>query len=643
MTIMYTNADSLLNKRDELTIRIRCNPPEIIAITETLPKHEVEINPEVEFHIPGYDLILSKQSSRGVAVYIKESIPHRPHELTDTVYSDHVWMLIEPRQQEKVLLGCVYRSPNSSETNNEKLNDIINQAGKVTGTHLIIVGDFNYKEIDWNREVAACNESHPATKFLDTVTGNFLTQHVDEPTRFREGQTPNMLDLVISNNEQLVQNIVSSAPLGKSDHVVLEVHLSIASQSTVTPEKLNFYKGNYEEMIKELQEVNWTDELEGKTVDEAWNTLASKLTVTMEKHIPKSGKRKPQRKIWMSKATDAAVQEKHKTWNRYQKSKSADDHEIAKQAGYESTRITRQAKADFEKLIVDGIKKNPKSFWSYVAYKTSIRSGIGDLQNAEGEIVTSDQDKTELLNAFFTSVFTVEDLTNIPEIPQQTDNIITNMDVTPEKIMKVLDMVDETKSPGPDQIHAKVIKELKDQLVEPLTTIFKSSLEESQLPQQWKQANVIPIFKKGKKTEPGNYRPVSLTVIACKLMEKLIRDEVVDHMTKHKLFTDAQYGFRSGRSCALQLLEVLEEWTELIDEGIPIDCVYLDYKKAFDSVPHVRLMKKVHAFGIQGKLENWIRSFLSNRQQRVVVNGKESEWLSVVVERFDGKSICRRF
>ena len=123
--------------------------------------------------------------------------------------------------------------------------------------------------------------------------------------------------------------------------------------------------------------------------------------------------------------------------------------------------------------------------------------------------------------------------------------------------------------------------------------IFQTSYEEGELVDDWKSANVKAVFKKGSRDNPSNYRPISLTCISCKLMEKLVRDSIVNYMTLNKLFSDAQYGFRSLRSCALQLLDVMETWTDWIDEGINFDCIYYDFAKAFDSVPHARLLVKV--------------------------------------------------
>jgi hypothetical protein len=162
-----------------------------------------------------------------------------------------------------------------------------------------------------------------------------------------------------------------------------------------------------------------------------------------------------------------------------------------------------------------------------------------------------------------------------------------------------------------------------------ITHIFKSSIREGYVPTQWKQANIIPLFKKGSRKKTSNYRPVSLTCICCKLLEKIIRNQIVEHLESQGLININQHGFRKGRSCGTQLLEVMEGWSNILDEGQTWDCVYMDYAKAFDSVPHMRLLEKLNYYGIRGKVWHWIKDFLSGRVQRVGIDGDYSDWLPV--------------
>jgi hypothetical protein len=174
------------------------------------------------------------------------------------------------------------------------------------------------------------------------------------------------------------------------------------------------------------------------------------------------------------------------------------------------------------------------------------------------------------------------------------------------------------------------LKKLCNELAEPLAKVMRASLRSGEVPEDWRTANVTPIFKKGRKSDPENYRPVSLTSVSCRIMESVVKDHVVKHLDRHGLVKKTQHGFTRGRSCASNLLCFLEKVTAALDNGEAVDVVYLDFAKAFDTVPHERLKKKLKAHGIDGKLLAWIAAWLDGRRQRVVLNGCESTWEQVL-------------
>ena len=153
---------------------------------------------------------------------------------------------------------------------------------------------------------------------------------------------------------------------------------------------------------------------------------------------------------------------------------------------------------------------------------------------------------------------------------------------------------------GMDGIPPKLLMETVEQISIPLARKFNLSLKKGVVPFQWKEANIIPLFKKGSRNKSENYRPVSvsLTSVICKLLERLIKDHMVNLLVRHKLFNSSQHGFLKARSCLTNLLCFWEEITKWIDVGSPVDIIYLDFQKAFDKVPHQRLLLKLKAHGI---------------------------------------------
>ena len=155
-------------------------------------------------------------------------------------------------------------------------------------------------------------------------------------------------------------------------------------------------------------------------------------------------------------------------------------------------------------------------------------------------------------------------------------------------------------------------------------------MECGELPAARKQGEIVPIFKDGSRQEPATYRPISLTCVLSKVLESIIRDQLMRHLQETGQLSDSQHGFLPHRSCTTWLLATLENWTWAHEHGDPVDVAYLDFQKAFDSVPHQRLIRKLQDLGIRGAVFQWIRAFLSERCQKVLVNGSRSQWTPVM-------------
>jgi hypothetical protein len=251
------------------------------------------------------------------------------------------------------------------------------------------------------------------------------------------------------------------------------------------------------------------------------------------------------------------------------------------------------------------------------------------LRDEVGNVVTDSKTTANIFNDYFASVFTIEDTDFIPEAENiftgSVSECLSDIDIQENIVYKKLSELNIHKCPGSDELHPKLLFELKNQLTRPLTNLFRISLDTGIVPQEWKEARVLPLFKKGKRDKPENYRPVSLTSIVCKILESIIKDNVVEHLDKYKLIISSQHGFAKSRSCLSNILNFMESVTRDIDEGNPVDVIYLDFAKAFDKVLHNRLFKKLEAHGIVDLLFNWIKCWLTLRRQKVNINQEDSE------------------
>ena len=175
--------------------------------------------------------------------------------------------------------------------------------------------------------------------------------------------------------------------------------------------------------------------------------------------------------------------------------------------------------------------------------------------------------------------------------------------------------LNSSKATGPDNLHPYLLKSCARTLYKPVFLIIQQSLTTGQLPNFLKSANVTPIFKKGNKLQASNYRPISLTSQIVKLAESIIYEQLWEFLLNNGLSISCQHGFVNKKSCFTNLLDVYNDWTLAVDQGYGVDVIYLDYKKAFESVPHCRLMRKLKAYGIDGTLLLWFENYLSGRMQ----------------------------
>ena len=353
-------------------------------------------------------------------------------------------------------------------------------------------------------------------------------------------------------------------------------------------------------MRKDRGDISWHQELDKRiTVDEKWKYISKKIDEATTKHIPKSkphNNNKLKFTTPLDKNSLAKIKKKHKAWKKYMNSRDSETYKEYCKFRNQVRNITKQSRKFKEKDVARDAKENPKRFWKYVNSKTKTKPGIPNLQKSDNtdDLTKDDGEKAEVLLKYFSSVFTNEPSDDMPtpdyhDVPEPLDNIT----ITENLIRKKLKALKTNKSPGPDKIHPRVLHELSDALATPLYLLFTASIEQETIPEDWRTASVSAIFKKGVKKLPNNYRPVSLTCICCKLLESIFRDVLIDHMKKNKLFSKSQFGFIGGRSTVLQLLTVLDRWTEILDQGGIIDVIYLDFMKAFDKVPHKRLIEKI--------------------------------------------------
>ena len=387
-------------------------------------------------------------------------------------------------------------------------------------------------------------------------------------------------------------------------------------------------------MRKYLAKLDWNNMLMNKTAIECWNILKYEIESIIDKFVPFQKQGKWCRKKHLSKEAIRKIMLKQTMWRVYRRTRKDEDYAKYKEALNAATTEIRQSKRSYEQKLACNIKNDSKSFYAYVRSKQNVQDKVGPLEDSAGNIISQGFLMAEDLNGYFSSVFTKEDISSLPvadaKFQGAKSDYLGPLVVTPELVAKKIKAMKDNKSPGVDGIPPKLLMETVEQISIPLARVFNLSLKEGVVPFEWKEANIIPLFKKGSRNKSENYRPVSLTSVICKLLERLIKDHMVEFLVKHKLLNSSQHGFLKARSCLTNMLCFLEEITKWIDVGSPVDIIYLDFQKAFDKVPHQRLLLKLKAHGIGDSITDWIEQWLTDRRQRVVVDGEVSNWKSVL-------------
>ena len=613
-----------MSKIKELESLCYENNPDIVIVTETWCNTNVS---DALLNIPGYYIGIrcdrvdtANGIGGGILVLVKNNLQiAQVDNISDFNQYCHFKLLAE-NNCDDIDFIAIYRSPNSNEVNNNKLCQLIDNldTGKV-----VICGDLNYRNICWETS-SADSKGRP---FLEAVENKFLEQLIDFPTHNKGG----ILDILLTNYPEYVLSIDDIGPLGNSDHTAIQVGLQFNAKYNNTDEKvMDWNNANLEGLKEYINGIEWNNILSDCDTEEMWNIFTTRISDGLTEFVPTKDRRDQRKPIWMTKYLWKLTKRKNKAWKSYRD--ATDDSKVWLHARYIKLRnkckkLVCKAKRNLEKKLSKDYNKRP--FQAYTKSKMKHKAKVGPLKH-NGKLISDNKEIATILNDYFSSVFINEDTGHIPRASAaECEDSVSNLVVNETDIAKKIDKLKESSAPGADKITVKILKMFKDELVVPLAQIFNSSISSSMVPRDWRDANVTPIFKKGKRTAAKNYRPVSLTSIPCKILESLLKDVIVDHLVTRSLIKNTQHGFMNKRSCLTNLLEFLEYLTDEMDNGFSTDLVYLDFSKAFDTVPKQRLLEKMKAHKIEGNVLKWIEMWLTNRRQRVVLNGQESAWASV--------------
>ena len=634
LSVIHSNCQSAINKRSEISALIDSQNPHILALTEFGAAADVD---DGELGIEGYSLYRGNHSSgaggpgKGVAIYIKNTLNHSACPVFDNIGFDcSTWCTVLLKDGKRVLVGVIYRSPNSMQENNKKMMEVLRASSSTNTDYLLVCGDFNLPKIDWIGNQCLDSETSYTAEFLETIENLNWYQHSRNNTRFR-GEQKSCLDLIFTNEEDMVAEVLELPPIGKSDHVCQKWEMVVkeAIFKNTSVRRQNYKRANWAKIKKDILDFAFEPEDQVATMS---SKFVAMLNDTKGRNIPLCRPRSMKHRLpWMRGAGIKNQRaRKWKSWTKFKRTRLPRDYDEYKLERNKLNDIVREAKRKHEKNLIEGLKENPNLYYGHCRRSLKTKPGVTNVVDGDGKLTETEDETATALNKYYQSVFTKDNpQSTAPIFPNQTQEQLTDITVSAESVEEILLSLKENKAAGPDEVENRVMKQCAEEMAPKLQELFRKSIDEGEVPFQWKEAHIVPIHKGGSKAIMSNFRPVALTSAVCKILEKLICAAIMAHLSRNNLITPQQHGFVKGRSCQTNIMLCLERWTQIVDDGRSVDVAYFDYAKAFDKVSHRLLKIKLRAYGIVGKLLAWIEAWLADRKQRVVVGDAKSPWLEV--------------
>ena len=629
LNILNVNFRSIKNKKVDLLEMIDGYNPSILIVTETWLNQAIHIS---EFFPPNYNVHRKDRPDgfSGVLIGVRSDFICDRIDISSTTESVYISLALEKGRQ--LIVGALYRPPSSSVDYIDCMcNEIEQISTKYKKATMWLGGDLNLPDINWSTQSIEGNSNSTAInrRFLNCIHQCGLEQMVDFPTR-----QSSTLDLFLTNRPSLVDKCFP-AP-GPADHDIVCISSS-ASVRKSRPVRRKIYlwsKANLPSMQEECQSITTTfcKEFDHTSQVEAmWTFIKDKLLYLQDKHVPAKLSSTSFSQPWATREVKASTRRKKKSFWKAKSTGRAKDYTHYKLLKHKARSTCKSAYNDYLRTILsDESTSNPKRFWGFIKSMRSDSSGVAPLKDNTGVTHSESKQKADILNAQFSSVFNKDEQTStIPDKGPSPYPGITTVTVGLDGVQKLLAGLQIHKATGPDNISCRTLKELSHQLAPMLQIFFQASLDQGIIPSDWKRANVVPIYKKGEKNKAENYRPVSLTSVMCKLLEHIVCSNIMQHLDKHNILHDAQHGFRKRRSCESQLIITINDLARNIDSKGQTDVILLDFSKAFDKVPHKRLLYKLQHYGITNNLHAWIENFLDGRTQQVLLEGKTSNTAQV--------------
>ena len=575
----------------------------------------------------------------GIGMFVKKDIEYtvkanytQSMSLLPNNFVENLWLEVK-KGKDLFIVGGIYRHPNGDINDFSDTMDLIMSEIRKEKKTVIITGDFNVNLMNFDKNAAV-------QSYLNNILMNDFLPVILMPTRITD-HTSTLIDHIYIHQPPVGNNYSITAGnmyADITDHLPNFVLLNSNHQIKISNNRkmIRLTSDKYIQQFKSsLATVNWQSVITATDAEIAYEMFITSLSEKYEQCFPLvfCSRKRSKDKPWITTGLKHSSKTKNRLFKKWITRKKPYDKLKYEQYLKIFKKCVAQSRTDYYKEIFCNRKENIKNMWMHLGYMINpskhnkSKTNINRLK-LHNKLITDAQTISEELNSYFCSVG--EKLAKTLPLSQTNfskymkfwvSNSMFLTPVTPQELLEQIRGLNPSKSPGPDNISPKIVQHAADELVNPLTHIYNTSLNTGVVPSALKISKVIAIFKKGDTEEPGNYRPISLLSIFDKLLEKLIHCRLMNFLNNNNVLNNNQFGFRSKHSTTLALLELVDTLYKNLDGKQIVAGIYLDLKKAFDTVDHNILLRKLYVCGIRGNTLNWFQSYLSNRQQYVTVNG----------------------
>ena len=612
----------------------------IIGLSETKLKVDKENLSNISLR--GYTFLSnpSLTNAGGVGLYVKNNLNFNLREdlnSINTVEFESIWIEVEMNNK-NLICGVIYRHPSNS--NNEAfLNYLNSTAEKINkeNKHCAVMGDFNFDLLNW--------ENHSDTEeFFNLLGSYYFLPHILQPTRITD-HSATLIDNIFFNSAQHL-TISGNILHDLTDHLP---NFLIIKEFKSVPNKTKAYKRDYkhydeEAFLEEMKNIDWTKRLpESEDINQMFDTFYSTVSSIVDKHIPLKQLSKSESlnksKPWITSALRESIKIKNKLYKKYLKHRSSFYHSKYKIYRNKINHLLRISKKQYYHEYFYHNNENVKKIWKgikeIISHK-SLNNNLPSKINKNGTELTDNKSIANAFNDFFANIGS--DLASkIPKINgsphsylgQPNSSTFFLFPTSCREIEDIISGLKSNKANGPYSIPTKIIKLLKNILSKPLEILYNSSFARGVVPDKFKIARVIPIYKKASHNDLSNYRPISLLSIFNILLEKLMAKRLTDFIEKHEIIYNKQFGFRHKHSTIQAVLSITDKIQSAIDAREYSCGIFLDFSKAFDTINHKILISKLENYGIRGLAKEWFCSYLSNRKQFVTLNDCKSDLIGI--------------